>query len=296
MRTKSATIIILALFVCLLCACAKQTPEEHVNISDPMSGSMIATKADLLAFFEESTSDTVHIAANIDLGDDMISVDAERGDVIIEGGGYTISSSSDCVIRLMPDAGIVLNDVTLMGEGDGIGIIDAGTVGGKNSVISGAMHGIECGSRLTIANGSTLTVKGVSGCGAKAEGVRIGEGASVTASGGSSAVVAFEYDLELMKDSKLVATGTGEDQYYIVKVAGELSLASGALFSVTNSGDYHGAEIGYLSAAPDATLEAKGGSVGVGIFIITLKQDVTLKGFCEPPARHENGKGTLIFE
>ena len=72
-------------------------------------------------------------------------------------------------------------------------------------------------------------------------------------------------------------------------------LREGALLRVTNNGEYHGAEIHDLSVEGVASVEATGGSKGVGMFLFEQEEDVYLVGSCTPELRFEVGNGSVTF-
>ena len=289
---------LLILILLIPAGCAHQN-ESHVDIPDNTKNkpSILLNSEELIAFVDSGTSDTIELSSNIDLGDKMITLTKERGLLHIIGGGYKLMSSADCVIRLEDGAQLSLSGITIIGSVDGIGLLGNASIlfDGASSSIVGALHGIHSGGKLQIDDGGTFTARGTTGCGILAPSIEIGVGVSVSAFGADSAVKTTQADLVLGENAKLSAKGGEGDPYNIVKVTGTLVLEAGSDFSVENTGLYHGAEIGALVADPSATVQAKGGQNGVGLFLFTLKEDLQVRGFCEPAPRHENGKGSLTF-
>ncbi len=284
--------LIALVFAVAGCGGSGEDEGEHVDFSDPLSGESIATAADLLAFIQSGHSGEATLAASIDIGDDFLDITAKRGAIAIHGNGNTISGNGDCVIRLEDGCELTLNDVTLLGGAGAIGCLGQASVSG-NADISAVSHAIDCKDGLSIGAESRLSVKSNMGSAIRANRLTLGAGARVLTNGGVSAVDILMDDI-LLEEGAVLDAAT-QTHYNALKCAGTLSMKEGSRLIVTNAGDYHGAEVGGLAIDGMVTVEATGGSKGVGVFLFDLEETYYLFGFCAPEARHEVGDGSLIF-
>lgn len=288
-------ILLLAGIICLLFASCAQEPDEedHIDFSDPVYGSSLLTASDLIAFIKNGRSDTATLAASIDLNGQMISIPKERGPIIIEGNGFTLTSSADCVIRLHDGASVTLNDITVIGGADVIGCLGVAHIGGKNAKLQGIAYAVRSEGAVTILTGSELALTGTAGSAVSAKTLTLEQGAKLAATGGKSAVNVYKDDLTLHENAYLEATT--QSDFNAVKCAGTLVMMDASSFIARNLGNYHGAEIEYLHIEGNVTIQADGGREGAGIFLFQLAEDYGVKGHCNPPLRKENGKGTITF-
>ncbi len=266
---------------------------EKIDLSDPVGGSSIVTAGDLIAFVESGEGNTAVLQNNIDLERGMLKLTRARGDFTIEGNGFTITGSGDCVIRLEDNMKLTLNDVTIVGGYDGIGALGDCTICGNNATVKGVANAANCIGLLTIGNKSSLTFTAQEGSGAVARGVTLLDSAELNASGGMGGVTSTDGDVTLMAESKLYAQT--DENYNALQCARALVLTDGCTLHVTNNGLYHGAETNTLSVEGAVTIEAAGGEKGAGLFIYTLDEDVRILGSCTPEARFENGNGSIAF-
>ena len=295
-RLRKLSALLLAAMACAAlasCAGTEGGNGEQVDFSDALGGSAIMTAGDLIAFVERGEGNTAVLENNIELDREMLKLTNARGDFTIEGNGFTITGSGDCVIRLEDKMSLTLNNVTVIGGHDAIGALGDCTVFGKNATVKGIANAVNCIGQLSIGENSDLTFDAQEGNGAVARSVTLLDGASLHASGGLSGVVSTDGDVTLSPASKLYAET--DENYNALQCARTLTLKDGCLFSAVNHGLYHGAETDTLAVEGAVTIEAAGGSKGTGLFIYTLNEDVRFLGSCEPEARFENGKGSIAF-
>mgnify|MGYP000828576293 FL=1 len=96
----------------------------------------------------------------------------------------------------------------------------------------------------------------------------------------------------MLKGSKLTACS---GQYNAVKCSNTLVLNDGAVFEVSNTGEYHGAELEALEVHGTVTIKASGGEKGAGLFLFELNDEIMVMGFCTPDYRIESGHGNIEF-
>lgn len=298
MRKKLRTFLILALALTVSlalasCAGTEGKDGDQIDLSDPLGGSSIMTADDLLEFIARGEGNTAVLANNIDLESVMLRLSNERGNLTIEGNGFTITGIGDCVIRLEAGMLLTLNNVTIVGGSDGIGALGDCTIAGKGSKVKGVASAVNCIGFLTIGENSDLAFEAQEGSGATARGITLDPGAVLSASGGMGGVASSDGDITLMSSSELYAYTV--ENYNALQCARTLSLKDGSKLTVTNSGFYHGAETDSFSVEGAVTIEAKGGSKGTGLFIYSLNEDVRILGSCSPEARFENGNGSIAF-
>lgn len=294
-RLRKLALLLFAAALCAaLAACSGAGDKgERIDLSDALGGSSIMTSGDLIAFIARGEGNTAVLGNNIDLAREMLKLTRVRGDLTIEGNGFTITGSGDCVIRLEDGMSLTLNNVTIVGGYDAIGALGDCTVYGKNTTVKGIANGVNCIGQLNIGKNSDLKFVAQEGNGAVARGITLLEGASLHASGGLSGVISTDGDITLSPQSRLYAET--DENYNALQCARTLVLKDGCTLSAVNRGFYHGAETETLFVEGAVTIEAKGGEKGTGFFIYTLSEDVRILGSCEPEARFENGNGSIAF-
>ena len=256
---KTIITAILAAMTLLLIGCSANN--ERIDLTDPLSGSSILSAADLEAFFKYGENDTAVLAASFSMEDTMLKLTAQRGSITIDGNGYTLSGTGDCIIRL--DANII-----------------------------GVSDGILCADELIVSEGSSLVCKGSNGRGIDAEDITIKAGASVSGEGVLGGVNSRS-DITLEKGASLAAYT--DENYNALKCDGQLSMADGSALTVENRGRYHGAEIYEFAIEGAVSINAAGGSEATGLFITEQHSNMYAVGSCKPEARVENGKGRITF-
>lgn len=292
-RGKRLLFILLAV-ACLVfsSACGEEPPQEHVDLSDPVGGDGIYTTAELLNFIERGESNTATLGAAIDLGSEILRITKERGPITIVGNGFSITGNADCLIRLEDGASLRLEEISLNAGRNGLGCLGDATLGG-NAEISSVAHCIVCVGDLSVLENSAFQLASNVGSGIKAKGLELLPGSEVIAEGALGGISIAQDDLILCEGASLSAIT--EENYNALKCEGTLVLREGALLRVTNNGEYHGAEIHDLSVEGVASVEATGGSKGVGIFLFEQEEDVYLVGSCTPELRFEVGNGNVTF-
>ena len=223
----------------------------------------------------------------------MLKIPASRGPITIEGNECSIVGNGDCVIRLDDGASVTLNELSLVGSGDAIGCLGDAEVGGTKLSIAAAGNGMIGKGLLNIADNSDIAIEAIEGSAVTAKGIAIGAGAKLDARAGLNAVHTTKNDLVLGAGAELYAYT--DVNYNAVKCADTLILQSGSLFFAQNNGEYHGAEIDMLSVNGVVTIQCKGGSKGMGMFVFTQNEDVCVIGSCSPGAQYENGDGSITF-
>ena len=284
---KKRRLLLICLFItcmALFGACGDDIPQEHVDLSDPVSGDGIYTTAELIDFIESGASDTATLGASIDLGEEILRITKARGSITICGNGFSITGNGDCVLRL--------EDISIMGGRNGIGCLGDAVLGG-NAEINSVAHCITGAGDIVIQENSSFTLASNVGCGIQVKGLTLLKKSAITANGALGAVSVAGDELTLGEDAALIAAT--EDHYNALKCEGTLTMQNGSLLRVTNNGEYHGAEIRDLSVEGLATLEAAGGEKGVGVFLFEQEKDIYLVGSCTPELRFEVGDGSVTF-
>ncbi len=278
------------LFGLLLSGCAANTPAGEEALQ-PAEKNEVTTALELQEFFESGGS-YAQLKADINMEDTMLKLTSARGPVELIGNGYTIAGSAPCVIRMEDGCSIALNGVTVSAKQTGIGLLGGGTISAADSVISAKLNAIQAVGALTIAKESSLTLSG-EGSGILALGVSILEDSALTVSAVTTAITTGRGDLTLYPRAKISCEAAGDNA---VKVDGTLVLMEEAALDAANTGEHNGARIGSLQAKESATLNAKGGVNGAGLFVVELYEDITLRGFSTPDLKIEAGKGNLTFD
>ncbi|MCE5236467.1 MAG: hypothetical protein ABFC62_10205 [Clostridiaceae bacterium] len=294
-RFRKLALLLFAATLCAALASCSGTEDkgEQIDLSDALGGSSIMTSGDLIAFIARGEGNTAVLGNNIDLDREMLRLTRARGDLTIEGNGFTITGSGDCVIRLEDGMSLTLNNVTIVGGYDAVGALGDCTVYGKNATVKGVANAVNCIGQLNIGKNSELVFVAQEGNGAAARGVTLLEGASLQTAGGLSGIVSTDGDITLSPLSRLYAET--DKNYNALQCARTLTLKDGCTLSAVNRGLYHGAETETLFVEGAVTVEATGGEKGTGLFIYTLSEDVRILGSCEPEARFENGNGSIAF-
>ena len=168
---KTIITAILAAMTLLLIGCSANN--ERIDLTDPLSGSSILSAADLEAFFKYGENDTAVLAASFSMEDTMLKLTAQRGSITIDGNGYTLSGTGDCIIRLDEGCKLTLNDITVHSGSTAIGCLGSAEIGGENANIIGVSDGILCADELIVSEGSSLVCKGSNGRGIDAEDITI---------------------------------------------------------------------------------------------------------------------------
>ncbi len=282
--------VLCLLFGLLLSGCAADTaaPEEALQ---PAEQREIATARELQDFFESGGS-SVRLAADIDMEDTMLKLTSARGSIEIIGNGHTIAGSAPCVIRLEDGCSIALNNVSISARQTGLGLLGGGTVAAADASVTAEVNAIQAAGALTVASGSSLTLSG-NGNGIVALGVSVQQGSTLAVTSVSAAISTGRGDLTLYPRAKVTSEASGDNA---VKVDGMLIMMEEAVLTASNTGEHNGVRIGSLQAKESATLNAKGGINGAGLFVVELYEDVTLKGESTPDVKIEAGKGKLTFE
>lgn len=292
---KKLFVLTLALAAVLpLAACgARRDGGNKIDISDALGGSAIVSANDLTAFVERGEGGTAVLQSNIDLERGMLKFTKARGAITIEGNGFTITGSGDCVLRLEDGVSLTLNDLIVVGGYDGIGALGDCVVSGRNTTVKAVASAVNCIGFLTFGKNCDILLSGQEGRGAVARGVTFDESAAVHALGGMGGVVSGDGDIALMRNSALVAET--EKNYSALQCARTLVLNDGAKLTARNNGLYHGAETDTIFVEGAVSVEATGGEKGTGFFVYTLNDDLYFLGSCTPEARFENGNGSIAF-
>ena len=61
----------------------------------------------------------------------MLKLTAQRGSITIDGNGYTLSGTGDCIIRLDEGCKLTLNDITVHSGSTAIGCLGSAEIGGE---------------------------------------------------------------------------------------------------------------------------------------------------------------------
>ena len=146
---KTIITAILAAMTLLLIGCSASN--ERIDLTDPLSGSSILSAADLEAFFKYGENDTAVLAASFSMEDTMLKLTAQRGSITIDGNGYTLSGTGDCIIRLDEGCKLTLNDITVHSGSTAIGCLGSAEIGGENANIIGVSDGILCADELIVS-------------------------------------------------------------------------------------------------------------------------------------------------
>ena len=290
---KIALMTLIALLL-ILSACSGPGKEGvQVEIMDPVGGSSILTAVALEAFINSGESNVATLSASISMEDIMLCITKERGDITIEGNGFTLDGTGECVIRLEDGCSLTLNNVTVYGGSDAIGCLGYAQLGGINAVLKGVSNALQCNGTLRFVPNSDYEITGSNGCGIMAKELILGEAAAVSATGTLGGVEVANYDITLAAGSTLEAYTA--ESYNALKCGGTLYMQDGSTLIVENSGQYHGASVTALCIEGVVNIRAKGGQNATGLFLFEHTEDISVVGSCEPAARFESGKGSIAF-
>ncbi len=272
------------------CTTRSATMEEPLQLTGEQE---VSSASEMEAFFL-SGGRSVRLGADIDMGDTMLKLAASRGPVEIIGNGHSISASAPCVIRLEDGCAITLAGVTVLAGQTGIGLLGSGTLTATDTKISANINAIQAAGSLTLDTAAgMLTLNAQEGSGISALGISCKQNSTLEITAAVAAISTGRGDLTLHPGAKVSCSAAGDN---VVKTGGTLVLMEDSVLETTNTGEHNGARIGALSADQSATLHVKGGVNGVGLFVVELYDDVTLKGASVPELKIETGKGKLTFE
>ena len=286
-----ACLLAVAGMACLFvfCACKSQSP---VDVSPtPSQGAALGNANELIAFFESGSEATARLTGPINLGERMVTLDAERGPITLIGEGFEVKGSGDSVIRVGAGASLRLEDVTITGDQVGVGLLDGSHLEGSATIVGGT-NAIQCVGAFSFGVQSAYVANGGTGSGIFALAFTLEKDAEVTATGDLHAALATQGDVTLESGSSLTVRGS---DYNVLKCAGTLVMKSASELNATNTGSYHGAEIGKIQVEGVVTIHAKGGSKGVGLFVMEQQEQIKVQGSCDPAQRFDSGDGGIEF-
>ncbi len=275
----------------LLIGCTPKVSSENAALQ-PAEQQDITTARELEEFFVSGGS-FARLNADIDMEDTMLKLTAERGSVKIIGNGHTIAGSAPCVIRMEDGCSIAFTGLSISAKQTGLGLLGSGTVAAEETAINAQLNAIQAAGAVTVASASSLSLSGEEGSGILALGFALGEDSLLTVSAATAAINTGRGNITLYPRAKAVLEAAGDNT---LKTDGSLVLMEETVLEAANTGEHNGARIGALQADASATINAKGGVNGVGLFVVELFEDMTLKGFSEPDLKIEVGKGKLTFE
>jgi hypothetical protein len=289
---RAALSLIMAIIMGILCACGSKKPDEQIDLSDPSGAQGITTAAQLLHVIEEGETDTLTLNASIDLEGEMIKLDTPGAALTINGNGFTISGSGDCIIRLANNCTLNLSEVTLNAGSNAIGCLGDSAITGS-ATIKAVANAVYAKGHVTVGESSRLYVVSNVGSGIDAQGLELEKDARVLAQGALGGVNITKDDIMLNADS--VLDSNTDENYNALKCEGTLIMLDGSKLIVKNNGEYHGAEISELYVEGVVSIEAQGGDKGVGLFLFRVDEAINVVGFCEPELRFEIGNGSVSF-
>ena len=289
--TVSATILLFIVGVFFGCTRIEKTPVK-MDIAGNSEGIKVSSGADLIDLFKKGQSSTVILTDNVHIGREILKLTEALGTMTLIGNGFTIYGEGECVVRMDNNCLLNMEDLTLTGSRDGIGIIGDGTITATNSKIDAGLNGISATGSLKINENSSISVTGRTGRGIDVKGMTIQDNAEITALGNLNGINITRDELIMHKGSKLTACA---GQYNAVKCSNTLVLNDGAVFEVSNTGEYHGAELEALEVHGTVTIKASGGEKGAGLFLFELNDEIMVMGFCTPDYRIESGHGNIEF-
>ena len=112
-RFNIACILILIVSL-MLTACSPGKPNDLDELQNIGSG-LIMSADELLRFFESGEEAECELGANINLGDEMLTISqGDRNSLVIIGNGHTITSDAECLVRLDDGCSISLIDINLI--------------------------------------------------------------------------------------------------------------------------------------------------------------------------------------
>lgn len=291
LKQTKAMLAALAL-AALLVSCGGEPDHTKVELADSIGGSSIVTAADLISFLENGESDTANLSADINLEGEMLRITKARDGLTIEGNGFTLSGTGDCVVRLDAGCTVKLNNITIHSGSDAIGCLGNAFIGGQGARLIGVGNGIRAVGEVTILAGSTIECEANVGMGMTASGLSLQKGAALSAQGPLGGVN-VNGEIFIQTSGRLAAYT--DENYNALKCSGALTMEDGSTLIAENRGDFHGAEITALEINGAVTIEAKGGKNSSGLFLFEQLNDITVIGSCEPKPRFESGKGSITF-
>lgn len=276
----------------LLAGCGGEPEQTKVELADVIGGSSIVTAADLLAFLERGESSTAQLSSDISLEGEMLRITKERDGLTIDGNGFTLSGSGNCVLRLDEGCSVILKNITIHSGSDAIGCLGGASIGGDGARLIGVGNGIRAEGEVTILPGSSIVSEANIGMGIVSSGLTVRNGASLTAQGPMGGV-SVSGEILIAGGGQL--TAYTDENYNALKCGGALTLEDGSKLTVENRGEYHGAELANLAVNGAVTIQAKGGKNSSGLFLFEQQENIAVIGSCEPRARFESGKGSITF-
>ena len=289
--TVSATILLFIVGVFFGCTRIEKTPVK-IEITGDSEGIKVSSGADLIDLFRKGRNRTVILTDNVHIGREILKLTEALGTMTLIGNGFTIYGDGECVIRMDDNCHLNMEDLTLIGSHDGIGIMGNGTISAKNIKIDAGLNGVNATGSLKLNENSSINVTGRTGRGIDAKGLTIQKNAEITAMGNLNGINITRDELIMLNGSKLTSYS---GQYNAVKCSNTLVLNDGAVFEVTNTGEYHGAELEAVEVHGTVTIKASGGEKGAGLFLFELNDQITVNGFCNPNYRIESGHGSIEF-
>lgn len=261
-----------------------------VAADDPQGTVTVNTARELISFLESSEGASCILGGPIDLGDSMLKINPMR-EISIDGNSHKLTGSAECLIRLDDGAALVLSSVTLEGKQNGIGMLGNCSLFMQDVSVTAELNAISGSGKCTFLENSAAELTGITGHGITVKYLELEANSAITASGGENGIQT-ENDILLKQGASMTATGSG---YNALKCGSVLSMMDGSKLTVTNLGSYHGAELGGIAVSGTVTINAKGGEVGAGLFVISSEQNITVNGSCSPEARYESGDGKIEF-
>lgn len=263
-------------------------------ILDNEHDELISTEAELIDFFLNGTEPECTLSSDIDVKFNMLKLTKERGHITVNGNGYTLSGSAECLIRMDDDTSLTLNDIHLSSSAVCIAIQGSGSIAATDLSIESQYNCFDVFQTLTLEENSDLLATSTSGYGIVAAGVILENGVdAVIHSLGSASAVSVSHDgLLLTEGSSLTASGYG---YNALSSDSTVTLLDGSKLDIKNMGSYHACEIDSIYIEGTVEINAIGGESGVGIFIAMLTQNYHVVGECTPDLRKEKGLGSIRF-
>ncbi|MBQ3551877.1 MAG: hypothetical protein IJA35_01780 [Clostridia bacterium] len=263
-------------------------------ILDNVHDELISTEAELIDFFLYGTEPECTLSCDIDVKFNMLKLTKDRGHITINGGGYTISGSAECLIRMDDDTSLALNDIHLSSSAICIAIQGSGSIAATDLSIESEFNCFDVFQTLTLKKNSDLLATSTSGYGVAAAGFILENGVdAVIHSLSSASTVSVSHDgLLLTEGSSLTASGYG---YNVLSCDSTVTLLDDSKLDVKNIGTYHACEIYSIYIEGTVEINAIGGENGVGIFIAMLTENYHVIGECTPDLRKEKGLGSIHF-
>lgn len=285
--------VLLSAFIFVSCKNNGDLEPDGAEQVDADGAVLISTSEELKAFFESGTHEKAKLTASVDIGDEMLTLTQQRKSITIDGASNTLTGAADCVIRLENNTTLTLNNINVIGAKDVIGCMQDAAIAGVEMTLRANMSAVRSDGVLAILDNSSINAESNMGYGIIADSVEIGNASKITVTAENNAVNILRKQLVLSENAVLDATTRSD--YSAVKCTGTLVLNNGAIFTVKNEGEYHGAQADFIEINGDVTINANGGKRGAGIFLFQLEEDYTVKGHCKNALRKENGHGSIEF-